>query len=108
MDLINVVLNAIPSGKIFSVTWIKKNGEVRKACVKKCVWENTSSRTRKHDARFITLVDMNKLQKKGNGYVLINKRSILKVQSCGLVHINLNKCKKAVSLGLMQSVSEVY
>lgn len=81
--LMSIIDNEIKSGQFFSITWVKKNGETRTASVKKCNWENTSGNTRVHPQEYLCLVDMNKLQQKGNGYVLIKKDCILKVKVNG-------------------------
>lgn len=100
--LMSIIDNEIKSGQFFSITWVKKNGEVRTASVKKCNWENTSGKTRVHPQEYLCLVDMNKLQHKGNGYVLIKKESILSVKANGKMYTDSIKTMFAQNLGLIE------
>jgi hypothetical protein len=102
INFVKIIDEQIKNGKFFSITWVKKNGELRKASVKKCKWINTSGIARKHPDQYICLVDMNKLQKNGNGYVLINKESILSVKANGKVYTDWIKTMFAQNLGLIE------
>jgi hypothetical protein len=101
-NLVQIIDEQIKSGQFFSITWVKKNGELRTASVKKCKWINTSGISRQHPEKYICLVDMNKLQKNGNGYVLINKESILSVKANGKVYTDWIKTMFAQNLGLIE------
>jgi len=101
-NLVQIIDEQIKSGQFFSITWVKKNGELRTASVKKCKWINTSGISRQHPEKYICLVDMNKLQKNGNGYVLINKESILSVKANGKVYRDWIKTMFAQNLGLIE------
>lgn len=99
-NLVQAIDEQIKSGQFFSVTWVKKNGELRTASVKKCKWINTSGISRQHPEKYICLVDMNKLKRNGNGYVLINKESILMVKANKNQWVDLRKIDAASNLGI--------
>ena len=104
ISLVQVIDEQIKNGMFFSITWVKKNGEIRTASVKKCRWVNTSGISRQHPEKYICLVDMNKLQKNGNGYVLINKESILMVKANKSQWVDLRKIDAASNLGIANVV----
>ena len=101
ISLVEVIENEIKNGMFFSVTWVKKNGEIRTASVKKCKWINTSGISRKHPEQYTCLVDMNKLQRKGNGYVLIDKDSILMINANKKQYVDWRKVHFGVNLGMI-------
>lgn len=79
---VETIENLVRGGKIFSVTFVKKNGEERVMTARMGVSKGVSGVGMKYDARGRNLLPVYDMQKKG--YRMINAETITSVRCQGV------------------------